>query len=152
MWNERHLHFPKAILVCLPSWIQYFSTTENLEIHFRLVYHKNHINSFPPKSNLHIVAEIFSFLCFLHDRFKWKIMQSHIKYFTTLNLTPWAYQELLHFLELKTITLHFLWFILRLYFVHSSTKAFSRSWRPVGIWQINEYWILSLKKEQSHRC
>lgn len=52
------------------------------------IYHKTGTNSFLSKSNLPIVAEIFNLLCILHDRFKWKIMQRHIKYFTTLNLTP----------------------------------------------------------------
>ena len=52
------------------------------------IYHKTDTNSFFSKSNLPIVAEIFNFICILHDRFKWNIMQRHIKYFTTLNLTP----------------------------------------------------------------
>lgn len=52
------------------------------------IYHKTGTNSLLSKSNLPFVAEIFNFLCTLHDRFKWKIMQRHIKYFTTLNLTP----------------------------------------------------------------
>ena len=34
------------------------------------IYHKTGTNSFLSKSNLPIVAEIFNFLCILHDRFK----------------------------------------------------------------------------------
>lgn len=52
------------------------------------IYHKTDTNSVLSKSNLPIVAEIFNFICILHDKFKWKIMQRHVKYFTTLNLTP----------------------------------------------------------------
>lgn len=83
---------------------------------------------------------------FFHDRFRWKILQIHIKYFTALNLTPYAYQELMHFLELEAITLHFLWFTFRLYFLHCSKRIFSCFSRPTGVWEINEYWIFSLKK------
>ena len=48
----------------------FLKNRESVNLLYCDIYHKTDTDAFLSKSNLPIVAEIFNFICILHDRFK----------------------------------------------------------------------------------